>query len=335
MSNDTLQFICAFPVSGQYGPTVRFVIYPLLLLAILGARETPWLRTGTLSTIFTYCAIASIHQSAMATHSSDQVIDLDMFPAYHMTILALILGPSAMLQAKSLLDRPRLSIFGMVLLLIWTGVISFTVRVRSFPAPVDCVNDNGPVSSSNTSALLTCKSICPTLSLPMRTGQAAQNVAYSQFTAYDKRAMAIALTCLLTFYELITYVRAREGSAKLPVDSIPSYQPISNPDSEKEKTGSGRWLVKYLTPFFLLGWCVFAELRILRPLPQSEGHDAIGQWAPLVAILLVLTGAWFKGMLDKKVKESMPGRDYLGSDFRDTGVVEVPSPSFQKTGAGV
>ena len=44
---------------------------------------------------------------------------------------------------------------------------------------------------------------------------------------------------------------------------------------------------------------------MLKDLPQGEGPDAIGQWGPLVAILLVLVGAWIKGMLDERVEKQV------------------------------
>lgn len=198
-SDQTLQFICAFPVSGQYGKTVRFLIYPLIVLSTL-YRTSPWLAGGCLTTIFTYCVVASIHSSAMATFHSSSVLDLDCFVAFHLCVIGLIVSPGVIQQATSLRVRSRKFVFSMFIILLWTGLVSFAATARYHPLPQACQNTTGPVNVNDTWAIGSCTGRCSQYTLPMRSGQSAQNVVYEGFFYAHKDRVAIIMACLLTFW---------------------------------------------------------------------------------------------------------------------------------------
>ena len=65
-----LQVICAWPVSGQYGPGSRFLYYALVAVCVL-ARKTDWLRNASLAAALLLPAIAAIHGIVLAVLHND------------------------------------------------------------------------------------------------------------------------------------------------------------------------------------------------------------------------------------------------------------------------
>lgn len=57
-----------------------------------------------------------------------------------------------------------------------------------------------------------------------------------------------------------------------------------------------------LTPLLLLGWCIFAELRVLSGPQQTENSDVVGRRGPLVGVLLVM-GAFLAAGKDRRDRE--------------------------------
>ena len=60
--------ICAYPLSGQYGPGPRILYYCLVAVCIL-ARKHEWLRQTCLAAALLVPALASIHAIIMACYS--------------------------------------------------------------------------------------------------------------------------------------------------------------------------------------------------------------------------------------------------------------------------
>ncbi|OAX81082.1 hypothetical protein ACJ72_04575 [Emergomyces africanus] len=64
-ANGALQVICAWPVSGQYGPGTR-VLYYVLIAACVFARKTDWLRNACLAAVLLFPAVAALHGVVIA-----------------------------------------------------------------------------------------------------------------------------------------------------------------------------------------------------------------------------------------------------------------------------
>lgn len=79
------------------------------------------------------------------------------------------------------------------------------------------------------------------------------------------------------------------------------------------KTQGYEGIIK-VTAVSLLAWSFFAEIHLIK-LPQGENSDAVGQWGPLVASLLVGLGAWIKAKLDDTEKKTKDTElDHLGGN---------------------
>ena len=55
-----------------------------------------------------------------------------------------------------------------------------------------------------------------------------------------------------------------------------------------------------ITCLGLFAWALFAEMALIST-PQSENSDAVGQWGPLIASVLVASGAGLKNWLDTEI----------------------------------
>lgn len=61
--------ICAYPLSGQYGPGTRYLYYGLVAICIFARREE-WLREPCLAAALLFPALASIHAIVLACYSN-------------------------------------------------------------------------------------------------------------------------------------------------------------------------------------------------------------------------------------------------------------------------
>ena len=64
----TFTVICAYPLSGQYGPGTRYLYYGLVAVCIF-ARKHEWLREPCLAAALLFPALSSIHAIIMACYS--------------------------------------------------------------------------------------------------------------------------------------------------------------------------------------------------------------------------------------------------------------------------
>ncbi|MCJ1355241.1 MAG: hypothetical protein MMC33_005232 [Icmadophila ericetorum] len=320
--------ICAYPLSPQYGPIIRYLIYPLLLCQFL-SPIVPWLRTGPLKTIFTYCAIAAVHQTAMAYNHSTKVLDLDVFPALHVCVIAMLLGPWAvwMLLVFGNSDaakrrtkirvasgnRGKVVVFGLFLVLIWSGIVSFAAAAKFHPMSLPATTDFNKNNTASTSR-------CQGLSLPMRSTQEPSEdlLPYAGLIHSRHNTGIIVTTVLVTIYAIIGFSTAASARRTYiaPRGNVSNIIIINNnkdlPDSNNEiMDSSAKILPSSLSskvflitpPFLILTWSIFAELCVLRGLPYSEGKDAVGQWGPLVAVGLVLGAEWVAGRANEVEEE--------------------------------
>jgi len=61
--------LCAFPLSGQYGPGSRLLYYALVVISIF-ARRNEWIRNACLAAALLLPAVSSIHALLLATYSA-------------------------------------------------------------------------------------------------------------------------------------------------------------------------------------------------------------------------------------------------------------------------
>jgi hypothetical protein len=69
-ANKTLHVVCAWPVSGQYGPGTR-VLYYVLIAACVFARKADWIKNAALAAALILPVVAAIHGIVLAIVHTD------------------------------------------------------------------------------------------------------------------------------------------------------------------------------------------------------------------------------------------------------------------------
>ncbi|KAH6646108.1 hypothetical protein BKA67DRAFT_583253 [Truncatella angustata] len=151
-TSNALQVVCAWPVSGQYGPGSR-VLYYALVVACLLARKVEWLKKACLAAALLLPAIAAIHGIVLAIVHTDDAVDMDIYGAFQICAIGILAAPvTVKLSSTYFNDRGRNLIF------VWTGLIlagllSLTVEFYRSNSK-SCLQDNegNPLTDSNPDA---------------------------------------------------------------------------------------------------------------------------------------------------------------------------------------
>jgi hypothetical protein len=85
---DTLQVICAWPVSGQYGIGSRALYYVLVATCVL-AKSSETLRNASLAAALLFPAVAAIHAIVLVCLHVDGAVDMDIFGAFQLCAIGI------------------------------------------------------------------------------------------------------------------------------------------------------------------------------------------------------------------------------------------------------
>ncbi|KAL2820170.1 hypothetical protein BDW59DRAFT_118582 [Aspergillus cavernicola] len=142
-----LQVVCAWPVSGQYGPGTR-ILYYVLIAACIFAQKEEWLRNACLAGALLFPAIAALHGIVLASIHVDGAIDMDIYGAFQLCSIGILTAPLTVRLSNTYLTDPRRNIIFLWTGLLLAGLVSITVeffRVK----PSTCTHDDfqNPISS--------------------------------------------------------------------------------------------------------------------------------------------------------------------------------------------
>ena len=128
----------------------------------------------------------------------------------------------------------------------------------------------------------------------------------------------VGIVCAVTIWLLFGFFmgmtgRSRDGGQWTAQDYITAPSPVHRTSRDRSRW---RWMVNRrfimtLTVVLLFIWVPIAE-RNLWTLPTEVGPDAVGQWGPVVAVVLVTGAAWVKGQVDKRNVEGEERVDARG-----------------------
>ncbi|KAI7211385.1 hypothetical protein KC333_g7706 [Hortaea werneckii] len=143
-TNDTFAYgvdvICAWPVSGQYGPGSR-TLYYVLVAACIFARKVDWLRNACLAAALLFPVIAALHGIVLATVHIDGAVDLDIYGAFQFCAIAILVAPmTARVSRTYFKDHGRNAIFVWSVFVV-AGLLSLIVeffRIETF----HCTHDD-------------------------------------------------------------------------------------------------------------------------------------------------------------------------------------------------
>ncbi|KAG5912804.1 hypothetical protein E4U42_001804, partial [Claviceps africana] len=112
-----LEVVCAWPVSGQYGPGSRILYYVLIAACVL-ARKAEWIKNACLAAALLLPAVASLHAIVLAAFHQDGAVDLDIYGAFQLCAIGILVAPVTVRLSRTYFYEP-----GRNIIFLWTGLI--------------------------------------------------------------------------------------------------------------------------------------------------------------------------------------------------------------------
>ncbi|KAJ5242738.1 uncharacterized protein N7469_001065 [Penicillium citrinum] len=312
-----LEVVCAWPVSGQYGPGTR-VLYYVLVAACVLARKAEWIRNAGLAAVLLFPAVAALHGIVLAALHREGAIDMDVYGAFQLCSIGILAAPVTVKLSKTYFNNPGRNIIFLWTGLLLAGLLSLTVEFIRIE-PIDCPLDD-PASSQwaqnrtfsyNSKCGMVCGEDGPYS--PLRQG-AADNIyviPVPQELTFNTATLIAAACCVPAILSLVStwikileinWERLSSGNAASAEKS--EEEPIQGTNGATPKQMKGitsrirGWLTLIETPVFVaavLAILIKGEMNFFsKPVMyQTEPISSIGQWAPVVGTGLAAIGSLY------------------------------------------
>ncbi|KAJ8132412.1 hypothetical protein O1611_g1208 [Lasiodiplodia mahajangana] len=327
------EVVCAWAVSGQYGFGTRLLYYILVALSVL-ARRKEWLKNASLAAALLLPAVAAIHAIVLAAVHVDNAVDMDIYGAFQICSIGILAAPITAYNSKTYFNDP-----GRNIIFVWTGLLlagMLSLTVEFFRTEThSCSLAAGPFDASVfPSVFASCDSLCgesggPTS--PIRqdpTNQAAVIPVPERLTFGTVTLLAAGssippvLTLIFTWEKILEINWKRRFGQGVPRQDDPIEG--TNGATPRIVTAINGAIWKFLStiqiPIFsaiVIILLVFGEINFWSPQVtyQTEPFTSVGQWANVVATILVVLGSLFYVQNERKIY----GKEYAGSNHsRDT-----------------
>ncbi|KAI0112537.1 hypothetical protein GGR51DRAFT_557120 [Nemania sp. FL0031] len=333
-ASNTTEVVCAWAVSGQYGFGTRLLYYILITLSVL-ARKKEWLKNASLAAALLLPAVAAIHAIVLAAVHTDGAVDMDIYGAFQICSIGILAAPITVYNSKTYFNDP-----GRNIIFIWTslllgGMLSLTVeffRTQTHSCPIISPFNANDLSSPFANCIDPCgKSYGP--SSPIRqdpTNQAAvipvpERLTFSAVTLLAAgSSIPPVLTLIFTWEKILEINWKRRFGQGVPREDADDPIEGTNGATPRIVTAINGAIWKFLStiqiPIFtgvVIILLVFGEINFWSPQVtyQTEPFTSIGQWANVVATVLVVLGSLFYVQNERKLY----GKDYASSNHsRDT-----------------
>ena len=95
-----IEVVCAFPVSGQYGPGSSVLYYALVAACVL-ARRQPWIRDACLAGALLFPAVAALHGIVLAAMHTEGAVDMDIYGAFQLLAIGILTAPPSVRLSRT------------------------------------------------------------------------------------------------------------------------------------------------------------------------------------------------------------------------------------------
>ncbi|KAF2273746.1 uncharacterized protein EI97DRAFT_382758 [Westerdykella ornata] len=305
--------VCAWPVSGQYGPGSRVLYYVLVAACILG-RKVEWLRNACLAVALVFPAVAALHSLVLAAVHVNGAVDMDIYGAFQLCSIGILAAPTTVRLSKTYQDAPgRNTIF------LWTGLVVaglLSLIVEFYRAtPLACSKDDaGNPLSPNANDFpyekATCSLVCSEKEgpfSPMRGGAACNIyvIPAPERLTFNTALILAAACCIPAILSVaFTSIQILDNNWKKKSENqlIQENEPIAgtNGATISQMKGVNKKIREYQNyievPVFgaaVLAILVIGELNFFSPQVRYETEPiaSIGQWAPIAGTVLAAFGA--------------------------------------------
>ncbi|QDS76397.1 hypothetical protein FKW77_003801 [Venturia effusa] len=116
-TSQPLRVVCAFPVSGQYGPGSRVLYYVLVAACVVG-RKSKVLMNACLAAALLFPAVAAIHGIVLAALHVDGAVDMDIYGAFQLCSIGILAAP-----VMARISKTYFFSTGRDIIFLWTGLI--------------------------------------------------------------------------------------------------------------------------------------------------------------------------------------------------------------------
>ncbi|CAG8368162.1 unnamed protein product [Penicillium salamii] len=146
-SQKALEVICAWPVSGQYGPGTRALYvsprtnkesqngaltkisrYYILIAACVVARKVEWIRNACLAAVLLFPAIAALHAIVLAVLHVEGAVDMDIYGAFQLCAIGILTAPATVRLSQTYFNNPGRNIIFIWTVLLLAGLLSLIVE---------------------------------------------------------------------------------------------------------------------------------------------------------------------------------------------------------------
>ncbi|KAF7563387.1 hypothetical protein G7046_g717 [Stylonectria norvegica] len=316
-SNPALQVVCAWPVSGQYGPGSR-VLYYVLIAACVFARKSEWLKHACLAAALLIPAVAALHGIVLAAVHVEGAVDMDVFGAFQLCSIGILAAPVTVRLSRTYFNDPgRNTIFIWAGLLL-AGLLSLTVEFYRINTS-SCMRDriSNPITPNETTfpygentCGLTCSVDLGPFS-PMRGGSvnniyvipAPDRLTFGAATLLAAACCVHAILWLASMCDKILEINWRSRwSGRGEREQVDEPIEGTNGATTKKMLGVNEKIRFFLSvaavPVFGgagLTILIIGERNFFSPQVsyQTEPIGSVGQWAPIAGTALGLLGSLY------------------------------------------
>ncbi|KAI5458812.1 hypothetical protein BGZ63DRAFT_432319 [Mariannaea sp. PMI_226] len=319
-TDNALKVICAWPVSGQYGPGTRILYYALIAACLL-ARRAEWLVNACLAAALLLPAVAAIHAIVLTALHVHNAVDMDIFGAFQLCSIGILAAPVTVMMSRTYFNDPGRNTIFLWALLIFVGMLCLAIefyRAETFncdhgvaDTPISTDVSKFPLGNSSICHLpFRCSTLNGPVS-PMR-GGAADNVyiipvpdklTFGTATLLAAACCVHAVLCLVSMWDRIVEINWRRGSRRRDrgdvSDKVIQGTNGATPAMMKGINGRIQYFLRIIAiPIFggvglailILGEINFYSRQVHY---QTEPIASVGQWAPICGTFMALAGSLY------------------------------------------
>ncbi|KAJ6144736.1 hypothetical protein N7470_008631 [Penicillium chermesinum] len=344
-----LEVVCAWPVSGQYGPGTRYLYHPpfrvlskiaspdpgryyVLIAACVFARKAEFIRNACLAAVLLFPAVAALHGIVLASLHVDGAVDMDVYGAFQLCAIGILTAPATVRLSATYFHNPGREIIFLWTGLLLAGLLSLTVEFIRL-SPTTCpADDPASVSWKKAGEFLygsSCGMVCTVEDGPFSPlRQGAANNIYVIPTPhqldFNTATLLAAACCVPAILSLVSmWIKILDdrwdqisGTKRLKKEN----EPIEGTNGATPIQMSGiatkirEWLRLIEIPVFaagVLAILVKGEMNFWSaPVNyQTEPMSSVGQWAPVVGTGLAIVGSLYLLFAAEMDKEDKPSKN--------------------------
>ncbi|KAE8452223.1 hypothetical protein EG329_001690 [Mollisiaceae sp. DMI_Dod_QoI] len=321
-TSKALHVVCAWPVSGQYGPGSRVLYYALVAVCVF-ARKAAWLRSACLAAALLFPAVAALHAIVLAAVHVNGAADMDVYGSFQLCSIGILAAPVTVRLSGTYLKAQGRNLIYIWTFLLLAGLLSLMVEFIRIDTKACLYDDSGkPLSTDLTKfpyGNITCGLPCyvgtgpygPSPSSPLRQDSANNIYVIPQpdKLTFNTATLMAAGCCLPAILSLIfmwnKILEINWWKKKTDEDAEQRDNEFitgTNGATIGDMKGVDGYIRKFLSsveiPVFgaaVLAILILGERNFFsrQVVYQTEPIASVGQWAPIVGTVLALVGSLY------------------------------------------